>query len=159
MCTNDCSQLFWKFLFTPHASLGPKNVDFSFEASQNVNFLGDFRLLCLYTSIHQKFYSILSILQVNGNCGEALSCGIIARSAGIFENAKRICACDGVTLWDERNKPLVGPGRQNKLWRKDYTTEIEFLLTFKICMVVLHTCEVLKFEEKVQFFSQKMCGF
>ena len=54
-------------------------------------------------------------LQINGNCGEALSCGIIARSAGIFENAKRICACDGVTLWDERNKPLVGPERQTKL--------------------------------------------
>ena len=123
--------------------IGAKNnVDFSFEASQNVNILGDFRLLCLYTSIYQKFYSILSILQVNGNCGEALSCGIIARSAGIFENAKRICACDGVTLWDERNKPLVGPGRQNKLWRKDYTTEIEFLLTFKYAWYthILHVC-------------------
>ena len=118
--------------------IGAKKI----EASQNVNFLGDFRLLCLYTSIYQKFYSILSILQVNGNCGEALSCGIIARSAGIFENAKRICACDGVTLWDERNKPLVGPGRQNKLWRKDYTTEIEFLLTFKYAWYthILHVC-------------------
>ena len=58
-------------------------------------------------------------MQINGNCGEALSCGIIARSAGIFENAKRICACDGVTLWDERNKPLVGPERQTKLWKAE----------------------------------------
>uniref|UniRef100_A0A182M222 superoxide dismutase n=1 Tax=Anopheles culicifacies TaxID=139723 RepID=A0A182M222_9DIPT len=33
-----------------------------------------------------------------------LSCGIIARSAGIFENYKKICACDGTTIWDERNK-------------------------------------------------------
>jgi copper chaperone for superoxide dismutase len=48
---------------------------------------------------------------VNGNCGNLLSCGIIARSAGLFQNTKRICACDGVTLWDERDKPLVGPGR------------------------------------------------
>ena len=45
---------------------------------------------------------------INGNCGKVLSCGIIARSAGLFQNSKRICACDGVTLWDERDKPLVG---------------------------------------------------
>lgn len=31
-----------------------------------------------------------------------LACGIIARSAGIFENFKKICACDGTTIWDER---------------------------------------------------------
>ncbi|XP_053664033.1 copper chaperone for superoxide dismutase-like [Anopheles marshallii] len=36
-----------------------------------------------------------------------LSCGIIARSAGIFENYKKICACDGTTIWDERNKSIT----------------------------------------------------
>lgn len=41
-------------------------------------------------------------------------CGIIARSSGLFENNKKICACDGVTLWEERNVPLAGPGRQEK---------------------------------------------
>ena len=51
---------------------------------------------------------------VNGNCGHPLSCGIIARSSGLFQNSKRICACDGVTLWDERDKPLAGEGRQHK---------------------------------------------
>ncbi|CAH1792604.1 unnamed protein product, partial [Owenia fusiformis] len=40
-----------------------------------------------------------------------LACGIIARSAGLFQNSKKICACDGVTLWDERNVPLAGDGR------------------------------------------------
>lgn len=39
-------------------------------------------------------------------------CGIISRSAGIFENWKRICACDGVTIWDERDRPLAGAGRR-----------------------------------------------
>lgn len=33
-----------------------------------------------------------------------LACGIVARSAGVFENFKRICACDGTTIWDERTK-------------------------------------------------------
>ncbi|XP_055606780.1 copper chaperone for superoxide dismutase isoform X2 [Uranotaenia lowii] len=41
-----------------------------------------------------------------------LACGIIARSASIFENYKKICACDGVTIWDEREKPLAGSGRR-----------------------------------------------
>lgn len=31
-------------------------------------------------------------------------CGIIARSAGLFQNPKTICACDGVSIWDETNK-------------------------------------------------------
>lgn len=28
-------------------------------------------------------------------------CGIIARSAGLFENVKRVCSCSGKTLWEE----------------------------------------------------------
>lgn len=48
---------------------------------------------------------------VTGNSGERLACGIIARSAGLFENPKRICACDGVTLWEERDRPIAGKGR------------------------------------------------
>ncbi|XP_075226305.1 copper chaperone for superoxide dismutase [Lycorma delicatula] len=42
---------------------------------------------------------------VNGNSGERLACGVISRSAGLFENTKKICACDGLTLWDERDRP------------------------------------------------------
>lgn len=49
---------------------------------------------------------------VDGNSGDKLACGVISRSAGLFENPKKICACDGVTLWDERDRPLAGPGRQ-----------------------------------------------
>uniref|UniRef100_A0A3Q3WHP2 Superoxide dismutase copper chaperone n=1 Tax=Mola mola TaxID=94237 RepID=A0A3Q3WHP2_MOLML len=45
-----------------------------------------------------------------GNSGE-LACGIIARSAGLFQNPKQICACDGVTMWDERERPIAGKGR------------------------------------------------
>lgn len=38
--------------------------------------------------------------------------GIISRAAGIFQNWKRICACDGVTIWDERDRPSAGKGRR-----------------------------------------------
>ncbi|XP_055373259.1 copper chaperone for superoxide dismutase isoform X2 [Condylostylus longicornis] len=51
--------------------------------------------------------------RVDGNTGQRLACGIIARSAGILQNYKKICACDGVTIWDERDKPLAGANRSN----------------------------------------------
>lgn len=50
---------------------------------------------------------------IDGNSGKRLACGIIARSAGIFQNFKKICACDGVTIWDERDKPMAGGERSN----------------------------------------------
>ncbi|XP_067303447.1 copper chaperone for superoxide dismutase-like [Pseudorasbora parva] len=50
--------------------------------------------------------------KITGNSGERLACGIIARSAGLFQNPKQICACDGVTLWEERDRPIAGRGRK-----------------------------------------------
>lgn len=50
---------------------------------------------------------------IDGNSGKRLAYGIIARSAGIFQNFKKICACDGVTIWDERDKPIAGANRSN----------------------------------------------
>ncbi|MED6288831.1 hypothetical protein CHARACLAT_030299 [Characodon lateralis] len=49
--------------------------------------------------------------KLTGNSGDRLACGIIARSAGLFQNPKRICACDGVTLWEERDRPIAGKHR------------------------------------------------
>ncbi|KAG7465259.1 hypothetical protein MATL_G00174420 [Megalops atlanticus] len=49
--------------------------------------------------------------RLTGNSGERLACGIIARSASLFQNPKQICACDGVTIWEERDRPLAGKGR------------------------------------------------
>ncbi|XP_022091361.1 copper chaperone for superoxide dismutase-like [Acanthaster planci] len=50
--------------------------------------------------------------KTDGNSGPGLACGIIARSAGLFENTKKLCQCDGVSVWDERDVPLAGPSRQ-----------------------------------------------
>ncbi|CAF0878870.1 unnamed protein product [Adineta steineri] len=35
---------------------------------------------------------------------QRVACGIIARSAGIFENTKRLCTCSGSTVWQERQE-------------------------------------------------------
>eukprot|EP01134_Creolimax_fragrantissima_P002584 CFRG2584T1 len=32
---------------------------------------------------------------------DPVACGLIARSAGVGENTKRVCACSGKTLWEE----------------------------------------------------------
>ncbi|SCU81731.1 LAFA_0C06832g1_1 [Lachancea sp. 'fantastica'] len=36
-------------------------------------------------------------------------CGVIARSAGVWQNDKQVCACSGKTIWEERKEAL----RQN----------------------------------------------
>lgn len=45
---------------------------------------------------------VSSPIDDNSSPWKKLACGIIARSAGIFENFKKICACDGTTIWEER---------------------------------------------------------
>lgn len=34
--------------------------------------------------------------------GTRLTCGVICRAAAIFQNYKKICACDGTTIWNEK---------------------------------------------------------
>ncbi|KAF6102564.1 copper chaperone for superoxide dismutase [Phyllostomus discolor] len=50
--------------------------------------------------------------KITGNSGKRLACGIIARSAGLFQNPKQICSCDGLTIWEERGRPIAGEGRK-----------------------------------------------
>ncbi|GJJ77123.1 copper chaperone for superoxide dismutase [Entomortierella parvispora] len=40
----------------------------------------------------------------DGGSGRGIICGIVARSAGVFENAKKVCLCDGTTLWEEESR-------------------------------------------------------
>ena len=32
-----------------------------------------------------------------------LTCGIVARASGLYQNSKRFCACDGVTIWEQKD--------------------------------------------------------
>ncbi|KAJ2724526.1 copper chaperone [Coemansia sp. Benny D115] len=47
---------------------------------------------------------------VDGGSGPGILAGVIARSAGLFENDKQVCACSGNTLWTEQR--LVDEGRR-----------------------------------------------
>ncbi|CAF1341218.1 unnamed protein product [Adineta ricciae] len=59
----------------------------------------DFRLL--RTHLHVPDLIGRSFV-VQTSDSQRVACGIIARSAGIFENTKRLCACSGATVWQER---------------------------------------------------------
>ncbi|KAJ2655994.1 copper chaperone [Coemansia sp. RSA 1285] len=48
--------------------------------------------------------------KINGNSGSGILAGVIARSAGLFENEKQVCACSGNTLWAEQR--LVEEGKR-----------------------------------------------
>lgn len=41
-----------------------------------------------------------------GKPGQHEYCGVIARSAGIWENDKQVCACSGKSIWQERKDAL-----------------------------------------------------
>jgi copper chaperone for superoxide dismutase len=38
----------------------------------------------------------------NSGYGRKIACGLVARSAGLFENFKKICLCSGQTVWEEK---------------------------------------------------------
>lgn len=50
------------------------------------------RSVCIYENADLK----------TNELGEIIACGIVARSAKVFDNVKKICLCSGKTLWDER---------------------------------------------------------
>ncbi len=39
---------------------------------------------------------------VTGNAGARVACGLLARSAGVRQNTKQVCACDGITIWGDK---------------------------------------------------------
>lgn len=65
------------------------------------------RSLVVHSGEDDLGYGSHALSRVNGNSGPGLTCGIIARSAGLFQNSKKFCACDGKILWED--KPLSTP--------------------------------------------------
>ncbi|KAJ2602057.1 copper chaperone [Coemansia sp. RSA 1722] len=48
--------------------------------------------------------------KTDGGSGPGILAGVVARSAGLFENEKLVCACSGNTLWAEQR--LIDEGRR-----------------------------------------------
>lgn len=54
----------------------------------------------LYKSFQLNLYDLIGRSLVVQNSSTSF-CGVIARSAGAWENAKKVCSCTGKTVWDE----------------------------------------------------------
>ncbi|KAJ8925541.1 hypothetical protein NQ315_009381 [Exocentrus adspersus] len=65
----------------------------------------DFRLEDEVIKISDIIGRSLVVTDKTEKPSKRIAAGIIARSAGLFQNPKTICACDGVTIWDETSKP------------------------------------------------------
>ena len=52
---------------------------------------------------------VVEKLGQNRERGNELVVGVVARSAGVWENEKVVCACSGKTVWEEREE-MVGRG-------------------------------------------------
>lgn len=43
----------------------------------------------------------------SGNAGEGIAAAVIARSAGVGENYKSLCTCDGTIIWEATDSDYV----------------------------------------------------
>ncbi|KAI5716834.1 hypothetical protein M8J76_013181 [Diaphorina citri] len=107
----------------PPTSCGPMSDKSSTQAppTSSVGPMSDENSQAPPTSLILKTRSPIDIsgivgrsLVIEDGANNRLACAVIARSAGVTENKKVICACDGVTIWEERERPLAGPGRRGK---------------------------------------------
>eukprot|EP01083_Nonionella_stella_P178796 632775_1 len=55
----------------------------------------------------------------DGSGARHLVCGVLARSAGLFENTKRICECDGSTIWEEDTSAVNWTAEAARAEQKD----------------------------------------
>lgn len=91
--------------------LAPVEVNIPSDESTVISSLGAFK--------SAELYSGQSYLQANLNINNLIGrsvilsrlqneiapdslCGVIARSAGVWENDKQVCSCSGKTVWQER---------------------------------------------------------
>lgn len=45
--------------------------------------------------------------RLNGNAGAGIAAAVIARSAGVGENYKSLCTCDGTVIWEATDSDYV----------------------------------------------------
>lgn len=92
------------------------NVETPSDESTTINAIGASKELKSYSG--QEF--LHADLDVNNLIGRSIIlsrlkdkvspdslCGVIARSAGIWENDKQVCSCSGKTVWQERSDAIL----------------------------------------------------
>lgn len=97
--------------------LAPVDVETPSDSSTIINSLGAFE--AIKTSSGSSLFSGHGFLEANLSINDLIGrsiilsklknevapdslCGVIARSAGVWENDKQVCSCSGKTVWQER---------------------------------------------------------
>lgn len=95
-------------------AFAPIEVDLPSDVSSKINSLGAFEAAAsssLYSSqaFLQAKLRVLDLIgrsmilsQIKDEISSDALCGVIARSAGAWENDKTVCSCTGKTVWQER---------------------------------------------------------
>ena len=87
------------FALQPIGDLGTLDVDKNGEA--------------FYTGVKQQLRVAdligrsIAVYETEDKSDQGLTAAVIARSAGAGENYKKICACDGTTIWEASDKDFV----------------------------------------------------
>jgi len=63
---------------------------------------GDAQTRFTLNSNNLSMYDCIGRSLVLQDKDKRVACGIIGRSPGLFENNKKICACDGTVIWEEQ---------------------------------------------------------
>lgn len=85
----------------------PQNSTMGLLGTVNADQTG--RATFYYTTEQFKVHDLIGrSMLVHSGSGPSttarIMCGIIARSAGLFQNKKKVCTCDGITIWEEAAK-------------------------------------------------------
>ncbi|CRL05568.1 CLUMA_CG018068, isoform A [Clunio marinus] len=89
--------------------LGNIYKDANYKLTSNDSGSSTIRSVDHNLNIHELIGRSVAISKANENI--KFKGGIISRAAGIFQNWKKFCACDGTTLWDERDRQTAISGR------------------------------------------------
>ena len=75
--------------------------EFKTDEEGKVTFIKDVESLKVHECIGRSLVVSIVSKQLEVTNEDDRICGIIARSAGLFENVKKVCSCSGNTLWEE----------------------------------------------------------
>ena len=81
-------------------SQGPKSAGPILKQLQNLEIKDSNQTMNFNLQIQGELHDLIGRSVCISNSND-FACGILARSAGVFENKKRVCDCSGKTIWEE----------------------------------------------------------
>ncbi|KAJ3338948.1 hypothetical protein HDU93_008847 [Gonapodya sp. JEL0774] len=78
------------------------------DADGRADFVAEARDFSVWDVIGRSIVVVDSSAEKQGTIHpDDVVCGVVARSAGLFENTKKVCSCSGMTLWEESSDAKI----------------------------------------------------